>query len=87
MFQIAEEVPPESEQVSESADQPLMAICVATVVGKHAPKHCSSKVPFKANSMLILVDFISSHTFLSATLAQTCTGNSPLPFPVSVQVG
>jgi len=41
LFHQIAEVPPESEQVSESADQPLIAISMATVIGKHAPRYCT----------------------------------------------
>lgn len=66
--------------------QVMLHLSIAAVAGAAAPKTLCLTGAIQGHSISILVDSGSSHTFLSASLAQSLQGVQQLPQPVHVQV-
>lgn len=75
-----------SSEVDAADAQLFLALPEAAVSGHEAPKTIRFKGHIQGQEVLILVDSGSSHTFISAAVAQSLSGVSPLPVSVAVQV-
>ncbi|CAO2166027.1 unnamed protein product [Urochloa humidicola] len=71
---------------NEADDTQLMALSVAAVTGKNAPKTLRLLGQIQHKDVLILVDSGSSHTFISSKMAGQLQGSKPMESSLLVTV-
>jgi len=71
---------------SPTSSQIMMHLSAAATVGKTSPKTFCLTGAIQGRVLSILLDSGSSHTFLSASVAESLDGVQPLSPPVSVQI-
>lgn len=74
------------EDTSHVPDQTLFMLSAVAVASAHNPRTLQFRGSIQGQEIIILVDFRSTHSFLSSSVASQLEGVQALPIPVSVKI-